>query len=60
MTRITQGHQHTMWAVLDRGHHVVVLLQGADAVDASEDWLARGYRVVPVPHDELAFGAHVA
>ena len=49
MARTTEPH--TTYAVVDAGHHVVVLLQGADAWDSAQDWAARGYHVEPLTDD---------
>lgn len=43
------------WAVLDAGERVVVLLQGADAAAAAEDWVVDGYRVEELPPHEFGF-----
>lgn len=45
----------TTYAVVDAAHHIVVLLQGADAWDSAQDWVARGYHVEPLADDSDAF-----
>ena len=46
---------NTTYAVVDAGHHVVVLLQGADAWDSAQDWAARGYQVEPLADADDGF-----
>lgn len=46
---------HTTYAVVDGAHHVVVLLQGADAWSSAQDWVARGYHVEPLSDDVDGF-----
>ena len=38
----------TVWAVVDRDGAIVLLCGGHDAGDVTEEWRARGYRVLPV------------
>ncbi len=42
-----------VWVVLDRLGDVVVMYTGADAAEACEDWVARGYRTVCLGADEV-------
>lgn len=56
---MTLGVQTTL-AVLDSGGHVVVLLEGRDAVAAADDWAALGYRVEVLPESAFANIADVA
>lgn len=53
-------HMRTTWVVLDTGERVVVLLQGADAPTAADDWVARGYRVEELADEEAGLHADVA
>lgn len=46
---------HTTYAVVDAAHDIVVLLQGADAWDSAQDWVARGYHVEPLTDDSDGF-----
>ncbi|HVF74778.1 MAG TPA: hypothetical protein VM938_06990 [Acidimicrobiales bacterium] len=43
------------WAVLDEGGRVFVLLEGADAPAAAEDWASDGYHVEELPEHEFTF-----